>query len=220
MTGLRHLPRAFIPPLILLLLAVVIGLAAIVVPEPPTQVASTPLDLRRDGVVTKEFRAVRDEFYGLKVEMDQAAAKRLFPCTVDFDRWDDPTCAKEVMPIELSIVLYADGAEILRKVYSAQGVHGGEYGGDETFALSFEGLHLERGRSYRLVVRSLANASPLAATRPRVVVEADTVDRMGDVVLRVLALAVALGLGIIAGLWAGVIQILRSRAARRLQVPA
>lgn len=219
MTGRRHLPRAFVPPLVLLLLAVAIGLAAIVVAEPPTQVASSPLALRHDGVTTTEFRAVRDEFYGVKVEMDQAAARRLFPCVVNVDRSDE-ACVGKSMPIELSVALSADGDEILRRVYSAKNEHGGEYGGTETFALGVDGLRLAPGRNYTLVVRSLSDASSLAEARPRVVVQADTVDRLADVIVRMLAIAVALGLGVIAAIWASVVQVLRRKATRRLRATA
>ncbi len=219
MASLRHLPRAFIAPLVLLLLALAIGLAAILVPEPPVHVASKPLNLQRDGVTAMKFRAVRDEFYGVQVEMDQATARRLFPCVVNVDRSDEH-CAGKSMPVELSVVLSADEDEILRRRYSARNVLGGHYGGTETFALDVDGLRLAPGRSYTLVVRSLADASSLAEARPRVVVEADTIGRMGDAIMRFLALTLAVGVGAIAGIWAGVVQVLRLRAARRLRAAA
>ncbi|WP_165185246.1 hypothetical protein [Caulobacter soli] len=210
MASPRRLPRAFVPPLILLSLAVMVGLAVIFVSDPPTRVASAPLDLRPGGVTKVVFKAALDEFYDLGVEMDQASAKRLFPCVANIDQLDEP-CAGASMPVRLSVVLSSDGADLLRRTYSAEGVLGGRYGGQQSFTLGVEGVRLTRGRTYILVVRSLSDAAPLAQARPRLVVDADTIGRIGLTIWRALVEAVALGLALIAGVWAGVVWLLKRR---------
>jgi hypothetical protein len=215
MADLRRLPRAFLPPVLLLAMATLVGLCVIFVPDPPRRLAVIPLPHQVGGFGAAEFHAARDEYYGLDVEMDQAAAKRLYPCTADPERFDDPACAEAVMPVALSFTLLADGVELRRATYSAKGVHGGRYGGAETFGLGFEAVKLKRGPLYRLEVRALSDSSALAAAAPRVVVEADTIDRVVLALYRALAEAAALGLALVAGLWAGAAALLRRRAARR-----
>ena len=210
MTSQRRLPRAFIPPLMLLSLAISVGLAAIFVPYPPARVASGPMDLRPGGVTRLEFTAVRDEFYDLEVEMDQAVAKRQFPCVANIDHLGEP-CAGASIPVQLSVVLSSGGVDLLRRTYSAEGVRGGSYGGQESFALGVEGVRLTKGRTYSLVARSLSDGSPLARARPRLVVDADTIGRVGLAIWRALIEAAALGLALIAGVWAGVVWLLRRR---------
>jgi hypothetical protein len=211
MASPRRLPRAFVPPLMVLLLAAIVGLAAIFVPYPPAQVASAPLDLQPGGVTRVEFKAARDEFYDLEVEMDQAAAKRQFPCVANIDQLGG-TCAGASMPVQLSVVLSSEGVDLLRQTYSAEGVQGGSYGGQESFALGVEGVRLARGRAYTLVARSLSDASPLAQAQPRLVVNADAIGRVGLMIWRALIEAAAFGLALIAGVWAGVVWLLRRRA--------
>jgi hypothetical protein len=210
MASPRRLPRAFVPPLILVSLAIIVGLAAIFVPHPPVRVASAPLDLRLGGVTSVEFKAVDDEFYDLKVEMNQATAKRLFSCVANIDHLGEP-CVGASMPVRLSVVLSSEGGDLLRRIYSAEGVQGGSYGGQESFALGVEGVRLMRGRTYTLVVRSLSDASPLARAEPRLVVDADTIGRVGLTIWRALIEAAALGAALIAGVWAGVVWLLRRR---------
>ena len=210
MASPRRLPRAFVPPLILLALAVIVGLAAILVPYPPARVASAPLNLRPGAVTRVEFKAVRDEFYDLEVEMDQAAAKHQFPCVANIDHLGEP-CVGASMPVRLSVVLSSEGVDLLRRAYSAEGVQGGSYGGQQSFALGVEGVRLKRGRTYTLVARSLSDTSQLAQARPRLVVDADTIDRVGLAIWRALIEAAAWGLALIAGVWAGMVWLLRRR---------
>lgn len=214
MVRLRRLPRAFRPPLVLLAAAIVIGLCVAFVPDPPSRVAVMPLPAWGGGPGAVEFHAVLDEYYGLEVEMDQATAKRLYPCTADPDRFTDPTCQKQTMPVALSFRLLADGKEVQRGTFSAEGVHGGRYGADETFGLDFERTKLKRGHLYRLEARALTDGAALAPARPRLVVEADSIDRMNLMLYRALAGMGAFVLLLIAGLWAGLV-VVRSFAAKK-----
>ena len=216
MSSLSKIPRVFWPPLLLLMLAVLIALAAVFVAKRETRALHAPMDLRPGIARTLEFKAAYDERYEIGLEMDQQVARRLYPCVIDPPLAGSRSgCAGKDMPVELSLSLMGGETELWREVYSANGVRGGRYGGRETYTLIFDYVRLARGRDYKITVHSLRDGSSLASAQPHLVVEVDALAKKSEDVMRSLAMLVAVALALIGALLMSLVFALRAWSGRR-----
>lgn len=216
MPSLPKIPRAFWPPLLLLILAGLIALAAAFVAKREPRAVLAPMDLSPGLVRTLEFKAAYDERYEIGLQMDQQVAKRLFPCVVEAPLGGNQgACAGKDMPVELSLTLVSDGNELWRKTYSANGVRGGRYGGRETYTLGIDYVQLARGRGYRLTAEPLRDGSSLASAHPHLVVEVKALAKKSEDVMRSLAMLAAVALALIGALWMSIVLAWRAWSGRR-----
>jgi hypothetical protein len=134
-----------------------------------------PIDLRSGASQSVTFKAGYSELYGIGLQMDQQAAKRLFPCLADPDWFSGRRASCEgggqrAWPVKLSFMLSADGEDITGDVRADTGDAGGEYGGQDTYTWQPAYVRLQQGKNYRLVVHSVSDGSALSAAHPRLVV--------------------------------------------------
>ncbi|MFZ3008484.1 MAG: hypothetical protein WA047_20160 [Phenylobacterium sp.] len=215
MPSLSKIPHLFWPPLLLLMLAVPIALAAVFVAKRETRALLAPMDLRPGFARTLEFKAAYDERYEIGLEMDQQVARRLFPCVIDPLAGSRSGCAGKDMPVELSLSLMSGETELWREVYSAKGVRGGRYGGRETYTLIFDYVRLARGRDYKITVQSLHDGSSLASAHPHLVVDVDALAKKSEDGMRSLAMLAAVALALIGALWMSIVFAWRAWSGRR-----
>lgn len=180
-------------------------------PEPEP----TPIDLQQGSTETLVFPANTQGSYIARIEMDLGEAKRLFPCVVDFEVWTAKACEQQDMPLEMSVVLLADGTEVSRQTYSAMGVQGGSYGGDQSYAQEIGRWDLSAQSRYQLVVVSERDASVLASARPRLVAAIEPTASLSRLMDRLLIAAAGAALALIALLWTAALWATRNRRADR-----
>lgn len=200
-------PARFIPPMAVLAAAILIALAALFVRR-DAEAVSTPIDLKSGTVQTVEFRAAYDEQYAIGIEMDQQAAKRLFPCMADGSSSSFGHCAENEFPLSLSLALSANGADLSGRVQRDTSTAGGQYVGHETFTRNVAYVRLSRGNKYRLTVRSEVDGSELAEARPRLLVRVEQLALKGEMVMRATAILLAKALALVAAIWAVTVLVL------------
>ena len=194
-------PKSLVAPLAIATIAALIAASALLF-KPDARAVSVPVDLRADAVQTIEFRAAYSNSYVIGVEMDQKAAKELFPCMADGSSPAFGKCETDEFPLALALALVADGTdEPIMMIGRDNSTAGGRYGGDETFTRDVGYADMSRGKTYQLTIRSLADGTALASTNPRLVIEVHPLDLKGEALMRGLAVVVAAVLGLVAAIW-------------------
>jgi hypothetical protein len=201
----------------LALLAAAIALVVFAVSPVDAVWASAPLVLKPGAVQTLEFKSKLDGASQVGVEMDQALAKRLFPCTADALLSSTEACPPDRVaswPVALSFRLTADGKDLPPAFEPSSAESGGEYEGDTGYTWIAGYITLEKGRRYRLVVRSLKDGNALQPAHPRLVLEDPKAGFYEEKALESLASLLAAALLTLAGLIWGVWAWWRSRRIR------
>lgn len=98
----RWLTRAYWGPVVLLLAALAVASSAwFGVVFRDTRLVEEAFGAGRDAILRRTFAVPYPGLYEVRLEMDQAAAVRLFPCAADTRRFDDQSCREAVIPVNL-----------------------------------------------------------------------------------------------------------------------
>lgn len=149
-----------------------VALASALAPSlrPSGQVDLGPLDLRLGSVTSAGFKVGYSDLHSIGVEMDEAVAARLFPCTVRPPFGSDRQACRSApkWPLQLAFTLQESGLDISSAIDPSLAVAGGRYSGESyTWGAGYVDLH--SGTKYQLSVRMLTNATALKSARPRLV---------------------------------------------------
>jgi hypothetical protein len=161
--------RRFVGPMALLVLAV--GVAVLPFYWPSPNIDAGPVDLGRGATRTFTFHAPFTLPYDIGLQMDQAAAMRLAPCTANVDWYSahEALCRKvprALRPDDFQLALNENNREFSGQMWASNALAGGRYGGKEIYTWLVAGARLERGHQYTVKFKTLVDAAWLRPAQP------------------------------------------------------
>lgn len=176
-------------PLALIVIGAVGAAATLWLPSAEWRPVYQAIDLRQGATTTVEFRAERTVQHEIGIEMDRSEAYELFP--------------GGRVPISLQISLFENGIDRSDSLSFSNAVAGGTYGGgeDPTFTWTAAYANLSSGARYRMVVQSLTEGTVALPTNPRLTVEVNAVNTMGESIIRYFGFWLSVAVAALGGLW-------------------